>query len=64
MPVTTYDDETHNRMVRMHFEHLDTDGDSNSATRRKVGGLLGIKESTLRNWVRKAQSWPSRHRRR
>ncbi|AKE40146.1 Hypothetical protein NG00_01980 [Corynebacterium camporealensis] len=39
----------------MYFERLE-DGDiSKAAARREIGELLGVKESTLRNWIRKQE---------
>jgi transposase len=50
-----YDTATQQRAVRMYFERLE-DGDiSKAAARREIGELLGVKESTLRNWIRKQE---------
>lgn len=50
-----YDTATQERAVRMYFERLE-DGDiSKAAARREIGELLGVKESTLRNWIRKQE---------
>lgn len=46
-----YDTAPQERAVRMYFERLE-DGDiSKAAARREIGELLGVKESTLRNWI-------------
>lgn len=48
-----YDEETQARAVRMYQDRL-TEGDiSQKAARVEVGELLGINESTLRNWIRR-----------
>lgn len=47
-----YDAETRARAVRMYQDRL-TEGDiSQRAAREEVGGLLGVNQSTLRNWIR------------
>ena len=48
-----YDEETQARAVRMYADRM-TEGDiSQRSARTEVGELLGIKEATLRNWVRR-----------
>ena len=48
-----YDAATQERAVRMYFERLEEGNISKAAARRELGELLGVKESTLRNWIRK-----------
>jgi len=48
-----YDAATQERAVRMYFERLDEGTISKAAARREIGELLDVKESTLRNWIRK-----------
>src|SRR5699024_11333647 len=48
----TYDLEFRERAVRMYLDRLKEDGVSKRAARLEVGELLGVNESTLRNWVR------------
>lgn len=49
-----YDDQTQARAVRMYRDRLaEGDGISQRAARVEVGELLGINESTLRNWIRR-----------
>src|SRR5699024_907523 len=47
-----YDLEFRERAVRMYLDRLQEDGVSKRAARLEVGELLGVNESTLRNWVR------------
>lgn len=49
-----YDEETQARAVRMYADRM-AEGDdvSQVAARKEIGELLGIKEATLRNWVRR-----------
>ena len=48
-----YDEETQARAVRMYADRM-TEGDiSQRSARAEVGELLGVKEATLRNWVRR-----------
>jgi transposase len=49
-----YDAETQQRAVRMYLDRLSEGDDISKLTaRREVGELLGVNESTLRNWVRR-----------
>ena len=48
-----YDEETMARAVRMYRDRL-AEGDlSQLAARKEVGELLGVNQSTLRNWIRR-----------
>ncbi len=47
-----YDQETRDRAVRMYRDRqAEMPGESASASRRHVGGLLGINPETLRHWA-------------
>lgn len=48
-----YDEETQARAVRMYQDRLAEGDVSQKAARVEVGELLGINESTLRNWIRR-----------
>ncbi|MDY3126914.1 MAG: transposase [Corynebacterium sp.] len=48
-----YDAATQDRAVRMYFERLEEGDISKAGARREIGELLGVKESTLRNWIRR-----------
>ena len=48
-----YDAAMQDRAVRMYFERMEEGDISKAAARREIGELLGVKESTLRNWIRK-----------
>jgi transposase len=49
-----YDAETQQRAVRMYLDRVAAGDDvSLLAARREVGELLGINQSTLRNWIRR-----------
>lgn len=48
-----YDAETQARAVRMYADRMAEGGVSQLAARREVGELLGINQSTLRNWIRR-----------
>ncbi len=48
-----YDDETQARAVRMYADRIAAGDVSQAKARQEVGELLGIKASTLRNWVRR-----------
>jgi transposase-like protein len=48
-----YDAETQERAVRMYADRLAEGEVSQRAARREVGELLGIKQETLRNWIRR-----------
>ncbi len=47
-----FDEETRARAVRLYADRLRDHGESKLAARKHVGELLGINQSTLRNWVR------------
>lgn len=47
-----FDDETRARAVRLYADRRRDHGESKLAAREHVGELLGINQSTLRNWVR------------
>ena len=53
MPVQRkYDDETRARAVRLYVERRKSDpAESQVASRRHVGGLIGVGPVTLRGWV-------------
>ena len=53
MPVQRkYDDETRARAVRLYVERRKWDpAESQVASRRHVGGLIGVGPETLRGWV-------------
>ena len=53
MPVQRkYDDETRARAVRLYVERRKSDpAESQVASRRHVGGLIGVGPETLRGWV-------------
>lgn len=48
-----YDEETQARAVRMYLDRLAEGDISQKSARVEVGSLLGINESTLRNWIRR-----------
>lgn len=48
-----YDAETQARAVRMFADRMAEGGVSQLAARKEVGELLGINQSTLRNWIRR-----------
>jgi len=48
-----YDAETQARAVRMFADRMAEGGVSRLGARREVGELLGIKQETLRNWIRR-----------
>lgn len=48
-----YDEETQARAVRMYQDRLAEGDISLRGARQEVGELLGINESTLRNWIRR-----------
>lgn len=48
-----YDEESQARAVRMYQDRLAEGGVSKRAAREEVGQLLGVNESTLRNWIRR-----------
>ena len=48
-----YDLETQARAVRMYADRIAEGDISQLRAREEVGGLLGINQSTLRNWIRR-----------
>lgn len=48
-----YDQETQARAVRMYADRLAEGDVSQLGARREVGELLGVNQSTLRNWIRR-----------
>ncbi|GAB3714333.1 hypothetical protein GCM10028815_31460 [Mariniluteicoccus flavus] len=48
-----YDTETQARAVRMFTDRMAEGGVSQFAVRREVGELPGVKQETLRNWIRR-----------
>lgn len=48
-----YDEETQARAVRMYQDRFAEGDISQKAARVEVGELLGINQSTLRNWIRR-----------
>jgi len=48
-----YDEETQARAVRMYADRMAEGDISQRGAREEVGELLGIKEATLRNWIRR-----------
>ena len=52
MAISPYDQETRQRAVRLYFEELDDGASSKAAALRAVEAVIGIKTSTIRNWVR------------
>ena len=63
MPVQRkYDDETRARAVRLYGERRKSDpAESLAASRRRVGGLIGVGPETLRGWAPSPQlsGWPT-----
>ena len=57
MPVQRkYDDETRARAVRLYVERRKSDpAESQVASRRHVGGLIGVGPETLRGWVERVE---------
>jgi transposase len=50
-----YDEETQARAVRMYRDRLAEGDISQLAARQEVGELLGVNQSTLRNWIRREE---------
>lgn len=48
-----YDEETMARAVRMYRDRVAEGGITKLGARREVGELLGVNQSTLRNWIRR-----------
>lgn len=55
-----YDEETQARAVRMYRDRLAEGDISQLAARQEVGELLGVNQSTLRNWVRREDGTATR----
>jgi|SRR4051812_11997815 transposase len=55
-----YDEETVARAVRMFRDRLAEGDVSQLAARQEVGELLGVNQSTLRNWIRREDSTVTR----
>lgn len=51
-----YDEETQARAVRMYLDRMEAGDISQLAARREVGDLLGINQSTMRNWIRREEA--------
>lgn len=52
MAISPYDQETRQRAVRLYFEELTDGASTKAAALRAVEAVIGIKASTIRNWVR------------
>lgn len=52
MTISPYDQETRQRAVRLYFEELADGTSSKAAALRAVEAVIGIKTSTICNWVR------------
>ncbi len=51
-----YDQETRDRAVRLYWERCKSDpAESMIASRRHVGGLLGLNPETLRGWIEREE---------
>ncbi|WP_234914946.1 hypothetical protein [Corynebacterium belfantii] len=62
MTISPYNQETRQRAVRLYFEEL-TDGTSfKAAALRAVEAVIGIKTSTIRNWVHAEEKKSGRRR--
>ncbi len=48
-----YDVATRERAVRLYYERLDEGSISKTGAREEIGELLDVKETTLRNWIRR-----------
>ena len=60
MAISPYDQETRQRAVRLYFEELADGASSKAAALRAVEAVIGIKTSTIRNWVRAEEKrWTS-----
>jgi transposase len=53
-----YDEETQARAIRMYRDRLAEGDISQLAARQEVGELLGVNQSTLRNWIRRGTAPP------
>ena len=63
MAISPYDQETRQRAVRLYFEELADGVESKAAALRAIEAVIGIKTSTIRNWVRAEEKKGSRGRR-
>ncbi|MHC9573276.1 transposase [Corynebacterium diphtheriae] len=52
MTISPYDQETRQQAVRLYFEELADGASSKAAALRAVEAVIGIKTSTICNWVR------------
>ncbi|MHC9995326.1 hypothetical protein ACQX2P_09405 [Corynebacterium diphtheriae] len=52
MTISPYDQETRQQAVRLYFEELVDGASSKAAALRAVEAVIGIKTSTISNWVR------------
>ena len=52
MAISPHDQETRQRAVRLYFEELADGALSKADALRAVEAVIGIKTSTIRNWVR------------
>jgi len=50
-----YDEETQERAVRMYLDRIAEGNVTQLAARKEVGELLGVNQSTLRNWIRRVE---------
>ena len=55
-----YDEETQARAVRMYRDRITEGETSQLAARREIGELLGVNQSTLRNWIRREDAIEAR----
>ena len=56
MGTAQYDEATRQRALRLYYEAIAEDGTTKSGTRRKIGGILGIKPTPFHNWICKAEA--------
>ncbi|WP_259473715.1 hypothetical protein [Corynebacterium diphtheriae] len=52
MTISPYDQKTRQQAVRLYFEELADGASSKEAALRAVEAVIGIKTSTISNWVR------------
>ncbi|VVH29340.1 hypothetical protein [Corynebacterium diphtheriae] len=52
MTISPYDQKTRQQAVRLYFEELVDGASSKAAALRAVEAVIGIKTSTISNWVR------------
>lgn len=53
MFMSKFDDETRARALRMYDDRLKQGGISQTGARREIGELLGVKQETIRGWIRR-----------